>query len=143
MVGHICVGQGYNAAGDFKPATKSFEQGVAVAADPLYSQWAKTFLGPNYLLNNQIPEAEKAFKEVWDYTNTFGCEMIRPYAFAWLGVVSIIKGSLSKGIGMVEETKQGIIEGDRKGWLAFWEYILGNLYLQVVQGGENQVYHFW
>ncbi len=137
VVGHICVGQGYTAGGDPQTAMESFEQGVAVAADPFYSQWAKTFLAPSYLSNKQLPEAEKAFHEVRSYTNAYGCELIGAYAAGWLGIVAIIKGNLSKGIKLVEETRQSVKISERKGWLAFWENMLGTLYMQMVQGGEK------
>ena len=32
---------------------------------------------------------------------------------------------------MVEETKQNIIESGRVGWIAFWESLLGSVYLQM------------
>jgi tetratricopeptide (TPR) repeat protein len=137
VVGHICVGLGYNTAGDYLLAIKSLEQGVAVAVDPFYSQWAKLLLAANYLSNKRLAEAEAALKEVWTYTTNFGCETIGALASALLGIVSIIKGNLSKGIKMVEETNQNIIESEAKGWIAFWGNMLGGLYLQMVQSGEK------
>jgi len=137
VVGHICEGQGYSRAGNLPAAIESFEQGVAVASDPLHSQWAKTFLAPNYLSNKQSAEAERVLREVWTYTNNFGCEMIGSYASAWLGVISIIKGNMSKGIRIVEEAKQSTIESERNGWIAFWEFMIGSLYMQIVQGEEK------
>jgi tetratricopeptide (TPR) repeat protein len=137
VVGHICVGLGYNTAGDFPLAIKFLEQGVAVAADPFYSQWAKLFLAANYLSNKQLAEAEAALKEVWTYATNYGCELFEVLASALLGIVSIIKGNLSKGIKKVEETNQNIIESETKGWIAFWGNMLGSLYLQMVQGGEK------
>lgn len=38
---------------------------------------------------------------------------------------------------MVEETKQNIIESGRVGWIAFWESLLGSVYLQMAIGGEK------
>ncbi|UCD78696.1 MAG: AAA family ATPase, partial [Desulfobacterales bacterium] len=137
VVGHICVGLGHNTAGDYPAAIKSLEKGVAVAKDPFYEQWARLFLATNYLLNKQIIRAEDAYKEVWNYATNFGCELFADYASALLGVISIIKGNLSEGIKMVEVTKQNIIESGRKGWIAFWESLLGSIYLQMAIGGEK------
>ena len=137
VVGHICVGMGYNLAGYYPAAVKSLEQGVAVAADPFYSQWAKLFLSMNYLSNNQTREAESVFKEVLTYSTNFGCELFEVYASTFLGVISFINGNLSKGIKIVEETNRFIIENERKGWMAAWEKMLGSLYLAIAQGGEK------
>ena len=38
---------------------------------------------------------------------------------------------------ILEKTNQRIIETKRNGWIAFWENMLGNVYLQMVQGGEK------
>jgi tetratricopeptide (TPR) repeat protein len=137
VVAHICEGLGYLVVGDFPASMKSFEQGVAVAADPFYSIWAKMFLGPTYLLNNQVEEAEKALQDVWTYSDEFGCEMITNFVKMYLGIVSIFKGSMSKGIKMIEELKQVSIESERIGWLALFESTIGSVYLQIAQGGEK------
>lgn len=137
VVAHICEGQGYFSIGDRSAAIESFEQGVAVAADPFYSQWAKMLLAPTYRFNNQLEEAEKVLQEVWTYSNNFGCDMIAGYVKVWLALVSIIKGNMSKGIIMIEESKQVTIETERKNWMPFFESMLGNVYLQIAQGGER------
>lgn len=137
VVAHICEGLGYLVVGDFPASMKSFEQGVAVAADPFYSIWAKMFLGPAYLLNNQVEEAEKALQDVWTYSDEFGCEMITNFVKMYLGIVSICKGSMSKGIKMIEGLKQVSIESERIGWLALFESTIGSVYLQIAQGGEK------
>ena len=137
VVGHICEGMGHFVVGDFQASIKSFEQGVAVAVDPFYSIWAKMFLAPTYLLNNQVEEAEMALREVETYSDDFGCEMITNFVKMYLGIVSIVKGNMSKGIKMIEELKQVSIESERFGWLALYESTLGSVYLQIAQGGEK------
>jgi tetratricopeptide (TPR) repeat protein len=44
---------------------------------------------------------------------------------------------MSKGIKMFEETNRTGYEEGREGWFATWEYMLGNIYLQIAQGGEK------
>jgi tetratricopeptide (TPR) repeat protein len=102
VVAHICEGLGYLAVGDFPASIKSFEQAVAVAADPFYSQWAKFFLALIYLFNKQVEEAEKTLREVLTYSDEFGCEMVINIMKIYLGIVSILKGNMSKGIKMKE-----------------------------------------
>ena len=50
---------------------------------------------------------------------------------------AIIHGRLSEGIRLIEETRQNIIESGRDDWIAFWEHLLGSIYLQMLQGGEK------
>jgi tetratricopeptide (TPR) repeat protein len=85
VVAHICEGLGYLAVGDFPASIKSFEQAVAVAADPFYSQWAKFFLALIYLFNKQVEEAEKTLREVLTYSDEFGCEMVINIMKIYLG----------------------------------------------------------
>jgi tetratricopeptide (TPR) repeat protein len=137
VVGHICLGLGYNLAGYYSEAIKSLKQGAAIAADPFYAQWAKLFLAVNYLKNSQITEAESNLKEIMTYSTEFGCELFELLAIALLGIISIIKGKMSKGIKMFEETNRTGYEEERKGWFAVWECMFGNIYLQIAQGGEK------
>jgi tetratricopeptide (TPR) repeat protein len=137
VVAHICEGLGHFLTGDFLAAIKSLELGVAVAVDPFYSIWVKMFLAPTYLLNNQVDEAEKALEEIWTYSDDFGCEMITNYVKMFLGIVSILKGNMSKGINMIEELKHVSIESERIRWSAQFENTLGRVYLQIAQGGEK------
>jgi class 3 adenylate cyclase len=142
VVGHICIGLGHNKAGYYSAAVKSLEQGVAIAVDPFYTQWAKLFLSWTYLSNNQITEAESTIKEVWTYSANFGCELFGLYTAALLGIISIIHGNLSKGIKMVEETIRSGYEKGREGWHANFEHMLANIYLQIARGGEKPDFSF-
>jgi tetratricopeptide (TPR) repeat protein len=142
VVGHICIGLGYGVTGYYSEAIKPLEQGAALAADPFYKQWAKLFLASNYLSNNQITEAESTLKEVRAYSNEFGCELFGLLTTAFLGIISVIHGSLSKGINMFEETKRSGYDDGRAGWHAFLEHMLANVYLQIARGGEKPDFSF-
>ncbi|MGV7223155.1 MAG: AAA family ATPase [Nitrospinales bacterium] len=137
VVGHISIGIGLNKTGHYSAAVKSLEQAAAIAVDPFYSQWAKLFLSINYLANNQIKEAESTFKKIRTYSTEFGCELFDHLAKALLGIISIIRGRMSKGIKMFEETNRAVYEEGRDGWFATWEYMFGNIFLQTAQGGEK------
>jgi class 3 adenylate cyclase/tetratricopeptide (TPR) repeat protein len=137
VVGHICIGIGFNKTGHYSAAVKSLEQGAAIAVDPFYSQWAKLFLSINYLANDQIKEAENTLKEIRTYSTEFGCELFDLLTKALLGIISIIRGRMSEGIKMFQETNRDGYEEGRDGWFAAWEYMFGNIYLQIARGGEK------
>ena len=137
VVGYISIGLGHNKSGYFSAAVKSLEQGAAIAADPFYTQWAKLFLSVNYLAKNQISEAESSLKKIKNYSAEFGCELFGLLATALLGIISIIRGKMSKGIKMVEQTNRTGYEEGRAGWFAAWECMFGNIYLQIAVGGEK------
>jgi len=133
VVGHIYTGTGYLSAGDFTSAIDSYNRAIKVAADPFYSHWGRIFLGLAYVNNSQFSEAEEALTEIMSYCVNFGCEYIRPYAYSFLGLLEINKGHISQGLKMLEKERQSSIKNERKVIQARIEYIMGKVYLQVVQ----------
>ena len=59
-------------------------------------------------------------------------------AQAFLGVVLIAKGNMSQGLKLLEEGRTVFLENGRRFYYAQTEYLLGKLYMQIVQG-EGEV----
>jgi tetratricopeptide (TPR) repeat protein len=133
VLGHIYTGTGYFSVGDFTPAIDCYRKAIEVAADPFYAHWSRIFLGIAYTSNGQFSEAEETLRELISYCEQFGCEVIRPYASSFLGVVMIAKGQMSKGLKMIEDERQLSVESERKPVYARLEYLMGKVYLQAVQ----------
>jgi len=133
VVGHICMGYGHFAAGDFERAIKCFRTAIEVSADPLYSQWPRLFMVGGYLLMGQLQEAEEALREVVSFCQNFSCGLFQPLAFASLGVQLIAKGHMHQGLAMIEEELQSMLDNNRKYLYSQTEYILGKVFLNIVE----------
>ena len=68
------------------------------------------------------------------YCENFGCEAIRPFANTYLAIIMVSGGRMSQGLKMLEEARQTSLENERKYLHATVEYLLGNVYLHIVQG---------
>ena len=133
VVGHIYTGTGFLTAGDITSAIDCYNKAIKVAVDPFYSHWSRIFLGMAYFYNGQFSEAEEALTEIISYCENFGCEYIRPHAHCSLGIIRINKGHMAQGLEMLEEERQSSIENERKILHARLEYMMGKVYLQIVQ----------
>jgi tetratricopeptide (TPR) repeat protein len=72
------------------------------------------------------------------FTKEFGHEWIEMMAQAFNGVITIIKGDLNKGIGIVEGVIQACLEKGMRFRYAMSNHALGRVYLQIVQGGGGK-----
>jgi class 3 adenylate cyclase/tetratricopeptide (TPR) repeat protein len=135
-VGHICMGYSNETAGDFPAAIECYKQAMAVAKDPIYLHWAGLFKGLAHIQIGQYPQAEKAIQELVNYSREFGCGIIGRMAYASYGVILIEKGQMSRGFKMIEESRQSTLQNDREYINALIEYMLGKIYLQMVEGGR-------
>jgi class 3 adenylate cyclase/tetratricopeptide (TPR) repeat protein len=134
VLGHFTCGHSYSVAGDFPSAIKCYQKAIEVSVDPFYSQFPRFFLGMSYVQNGQFQEGEKALQEVVKYSENFGAETLGIPANVYLGVVSITKGYMSRGLKMIEESLQLFQENERKSAKAIVEYALGKVYFQIVEG---------
>jgi len=131
--GHWIMGLSYFADGDFPSSIESCQRGIQVAVDPFYSASVKVFSSFSYISNGQFQEAGSVSQEVLTFSQNFGVELIGTLAKACLGVVSIAQGDMTRGLKMLQEAQQICLEQNAKPVYAICEYMLGKVYLQVVQ----------
>lgn len=135
-VGHICMGNGHFASGDFESAIKSLTSATEVSEDPFYTQWARLLIGVTYLLKGQFQEAEEALQEVVSFCQNLSCGVFQPVASACLGVPLIAKGYMREGLGMIKDACQSLQENDRKYFYSWSQYMLGKVFLTIVERVE-------
>jgi tetratricopeptide (TPR) repeat protein len=131
-MGHFIMGFGFFRAGDFPSAIEACKKAIQTAQDPLYSQQSKFGLGINYLQNGQFEEADEALQEAASYCRDVNCEVFGTPTQAMLGLVSIAKGQMGRGLKMIQETLLAFHENQRKPSYATFEQALGQAYLQIV-----------
>ena len=134
VVGHWTMAFSYLVDGDFPTAIECCKRAIQISADPFYSQVPRLLLGISYVLSGQLQEAEEALQEVVTYSRKFGAEIIGTPAHLYLGVVSIAKGHMNRGLKMLEEVQRAYLEYQRRGFYALSEYALGKVYLGIVEG---------
>lgn len=134
VMGHWITGCGHAAAGDFASAVESWEEAVEVSVDPLYREFPACSLGLGYLFLGRLEEAQSVLMEVLEYCREFGVGMIDMVASFCLGGVLVAKGEMTEGLRLLEKGQQECLENQRLGFYAMSEYIIGTVYLQIVQG---------
>jgi len=125
--------------GDFSKAIEHCKEALRIAKDPFYSQMARTYLGICNFAGGNMQAAEEALTEVFEFAKRFGAEIILANAQAFLGAVLVAKGQMSQGLKMLEEMRVASLKDKNRFAYANTEYILGKVYLQVVQGGEERI----
>lgn len=132
--GHMIVGWGHLASGDFHSAIECFEQTMQISVDPVWSRFARLFLGIGYLSNGQLQEAEDNFNEVMNFGEILGNKFITTSAYGLLNVILIARGNISVGVNAVEHILGIFFENESRYHYATGEYFLGKVYSQIAQG---------
>jgi len=136
VVGHVCVGASHFADGDLTKAISSYQRAIGIAQDPFYEIWPKLYLAFCYFLEKRLAESEEMLKDVVPYMYDFGWEIFGPCLAPASGIITINRGEMSRGLKMIEDTRNSCIEKKWGYGIAFSEYVLGNLYLQMAYGGR-------
>jgi len=134
VLGYVSLGHGYATSGVFPMAIEQYQKAISVSADPMYSQYSKLFLGMAYVQNGQLNKAEPVLEEVLSYSRDTGFEGVGTPAAAFLGVILVAKGDMSNGFKRIEAIGKRWLEIDRKACLPMFEYIVGTMYFQIIEG---------
>ncbi|MCK5554071.1 MAG: tetratricopeptide repeat protein, partial [Deltaproteobacteria bacterium] len=122
----------------FPSAIEDLQRAIRVSVDPIFSNSARFMLGMSYVSNGQVQEAEKTLEEVIEYSRKFGAEFLGTLAQGTLGIVSIARGNLSKGVRTVGDTLRVFLENENKYRYATMEYFLGRVYFHIAKGGGSK-----
>jgi tetratricopeptide (TPR) repeat protein len=133
-IGQTSMGLGYMSSGDMPSAAECFREAIQIAADPVFSIYAKTFLGPTQILLGELKEAEDTLREPVDFWHEYGYGSCGIFAYAFQGVLSIIQGKMSVGMEKLEEALSLTKNNGRKSICAILEHVMGYVYLQIVKG---------
>jgi tetratricopeptide (TPR) repeat protein len=135
-MGHAAVGQGYYAAGDLPSAADAFYKAINIAADPVYELWAKCWLWIPQLYLGEVKKATNTLQEIVKFSTTFGYGAVGIFAYAGLGLITVMNGQMSKGVEMLKDAIDSSIENERIGLRAVFEHLLGKVYLQLLENKD-------
>jgi class 3 adenylate cyclase/tetratricopeptide (TPR) repeat protein len=136
FMGHVEMGLSHYAAGDLESAIECAKNAISVSVDPFYAMGGKLVLTLCHVSSDQLKEAEDLIREILSFSEEFGCEVWGTPALALLGVVYIAKGQIKEGLKMIEDAQRSFAKNEARWWLAQSEYILGKIYLQMVEGAR-------
>jgi len=133
VLGHLCIASGHAVMGDIPSTIEYIRKSISAATDPLYYHMASFYLSMFLVETKEFHEAEKRLKEVLAFTSSLGAEWMKTPCSLFLGAVLMAKGHMNGGMGMIEEARRQFEIEERQFFSALAEYILGRLYLQIVQ----------
>jgi class 3 adenylate cyclase/tetratricopeptide (TPR) repeat protein len=131
VVGHIITGYGHYTKGDFNRAIECCKKAIELLNNPLFSEWPKLFLCMNYLINNQIEEAEDLIREILPFCSNLGMGYIVTAAQVFHGAVLVAKGRLSQGIKILEKDLRLFEDNGRLFSLYVIETAVAEIYFRI------------
>ncbi|MGA9821363.1 MAG: hypothetical protein WBQ36_07195, partial [Desulfobaccales bacterium] len=131
VVGHIITGYGHYTNGNFNCAIECCKKAIELLNDPLFSEWPKLFLCMNYLINDQIEEAEGLIREILPFCEGLGIGYIVSAAQVFRGAVLVAKGQLSQGIKILEKDLRIFEDNGRFYSLYAIETAVAEVYLRI------------
>ena len=125
-------GMMFFAAGDYTNCIKKMEETIRLAKDPITLYNGKLMMGMCYLSLGRLKEAEDALNVTLDLTRHIRSWVRKPQLELFLTAVQAGRGNLSKGIKNLHRLKAYFFENSQKWSAASAEYILGNIYFQLI-----------
>ena len=137
FVGRLYVGYGYFSAGDLPQAIEYSQKAVQISVDPLYSVAGKLLLVFSHAFLGEFQKIDEMANQTLKFCTDVGCDVWGTMVKMAVGICYIANGQVSKGVKLVEDIRDTYQQNERKGTLSMTEYILGKIYLQMVEG-ENK-----
>jgi tetratricopeptide (TPR) repeat protein len=138
-MGHIVIGGSHWGAGEFTKAVECAEAALQISQEPFYSQIGRSYLGSWSFMGGRLQEAEEALTEVLKFSQEFGAEVLGDRARQFLGAILVMKGQMNQGLKMLEDVRVASLKDKNRFLYASTEYLMGKVYLQIVQGREERI----
>lgn len=134
VIGHLNIGLGELASGDYIGAINCFKKAILVSKDPYYREYSRLYLGLSYLFCENYDKAELELVTVYNASFKMGFEKVwGVLTEALLGLVAVTKGDLARGIKAIDMGRSKCRELGALPYYAMLEYILGKVYLKMIQ----------
>jgi tetratricopeptide (TPR) repeat protein len=127
------TGLAYFGGGNLQSAFESFRKALQICQDPFYRDVVRASLGVIYASWGQFQQAEETLQEVVVHCQKLGSDQVAIPTKMYLGAVLIGKGQMARGLAMIEEAQELLLETERKSLYVLSEYILGRVYLEITE----------
>jgi class 3 adenylate cyclase/tetratricopeptide (TPR) repeat protein len=135
-MGYQAIGMSHFMAGNFQLAREFVLKAVNISVDPIYSIGGKLTFVIVQGFSDQLLEAEETIKEIEAFSREYGYNVWASPAKLFHGIIHIMKGQMSKGLRIIEAVQESYKKNERKFMLAISEYVLGRIYLQLLEGAK-------
>jgi tetratricopeptide (TPR) repeat protein len=135
-LGLFYIGYSHFIAGDYAQTIEYAQKALKTSVDPLYGVGGNLIAGFSYAFLGEFKKIEEMAKQQLKFCREVGCEVWGTLAEILVGITYVGSGKMSKGLKMVEVVRDAYQKKKRRGTLVIPEYILGKIYLQIVEG-EN------
>lgn len=140
VLGNVFMGWSRFMAGNFFSAMNYCQNAIEQSVDPYYSMASKLLFCFCNVQIGKIKEIEDTAQEVATLCNKFGCDLWGTPAQIVLGIISMTKGNMDKGLRNIIQAQRKLINNDRKFVYAYSEQIIGTIYSQISMGeGELSI----
>jgi hypothetical protein len=137
VFGHCCIGWSHLVTGNSPDATSCFETAVNVSADPWYALFPRLALCYGYISAGKLEDAEQEIQQILDLSRDRGIEFVEAPTHFFEGVIWFAKGSMSKGVAIVEDRIRRWSEEGCKLRYASCGYIQARIYGSIAQGAKK------
>ena len=135
-LGYTFISYSHFNAGEYLLAKEYGKKAIQISVDPLYSIGCTLLTGFCHAFLGEFQKIGETAKQQLEYLQDVGCGVWGTTAEILVGLTYIANGQMSQGLKMVEKVRDAHQKNKRRGRLAMPEYILGKIYLQIVEG-EN------
>jgi len=135
-IGYQFIGYSHFITGDYPLAIEYVQKAIQISVDPLYSMGGNLLMGFSHAFLGEFQKIGETAKQNWEFLQDVGCEVWGTVAEILVGLTYIANGQMSQGLKMIENVRDAYQKNKCRGRLAMSEYILGKIYLQIVEG-EN------
>jgi len=136
--GFMLLACGHSVAGDFPAAIENTQKAISLAIEPLNIIAWKVLLGMFFVTNGQYQEGSKVLQEIEKQLEILGYYYINNVVQVFSSIVKVINGDISQGMREMEDIVQRFDVIETRYQYAYGRYIMGQIYLQMVQGGGGK-----
>jgi class 3 adenylate cyclase/tetratricopeptide (TPR) repeat protein len=132
MAGYCLMGVRHLMDLDMEQAVECARK-VLTLGDPYHILFGRVLLGMFLVHMREFKAAEDHLIQVIENSEKHGTEYLKTFANMFLGVAQAAQGDLREGFGLIERSSQEFLNSRRNILYCLSEYILGGLYLQILQ----------
>lgn len=138
IVGHLLCGVAAYMTGDVEAGAARIRESLAESEDPYYDHYGKTLLGMFSIHSGEYGTAVTLLEEVMAFSRRMNFDYLKTVARLFLGVAYAAQGAPQRGLVQIENACRLFRQQGRRIFLAMAELVLGNLFLSLLEKGEDR-----
>jgi class 3 adenylate cyclase/tetratricopeptide (TPR) repeat protein len=136
-MGYSMLAMAAFSSGEVGAAIEYASKALEIIVDPFYKRTTKMSLAVVYAAAGEYSRAEEGLLECLEACDVTGDHWGKIMGQLALALTTIAKGELREGMRLLTEGCRHCRNNNRHWWYILYECCLGNVYLQIVQGGGD------